>query len=283
MEDDSHHAFYLNDAKIPIQIRLKKLADLKPHEETVQSDLETIVANMRQETVLRHPIIADISTGIVLDGTHRLAALRVLGCEYVPAALIDYQSPLIGISRWFRIIAGEKLTSFIKKTKSFNPVQADPSELDKSLIERSSFATLSDGHHGFLFRSQFLDSLYATRQAFKIEQIARSNALSISYRDSAQIEVSEIGRFVMAGIRVSKSEVINVTRKDQLFPPKTTRHLIPSRPLVTRTPLEWLRGKDHREAEALFQRELQKKKVKRLPEGSWVGSRRYQEEVFIFE
>ncbi len=283
MEDDSHHAFYLNDAKIPIQIRLKKLADLKPHEETVQSDLETIVANMRQENVLRHPIIADLATGVVLDGTHRLAALKAIGYEYVPAALIDYQSPLIGISRWFRIITGQKLVTFIKKTKGFNLVQADPSELDKSLIERSSFAALSDGHHGFLFRSQFLDSLGATRRAFKIEQIARSNGLAVSYSDSAQVEVSDIRNFVMAWIQVLKTEVIEATRKDQLFPPKTTRHLIPSRPLAIRTPLELLRGKDHREAEALFLSQLHMKKVKRLPEGSWVGSRRYQEEVFIFE
>lgn len=283
MEDDPHYAFYLNDAKIPIQIRLKKLADLKPHEETVQSDLETIVANMRQEKVLRHPIIADLATGVVLDGTHRLAALKALGYEYVPAALINYQSPLVGISRWFRIITGEKLKSFIEKTKSFNPFQADPSKLDKSVIERSSFATLSDGHHGFLFRSQFLDSLDATRRAFKIEQIARSNGLAVSYSDGGQIEDSDIGSFVMAWIQLLKTEVIDATRKNQLFPPKTTRHLIPSRPLATRTPLELLRGKDHREAEALFLSQLQEKKVKRLQEGSWVGSRRYQEEVFIFE
>jgi len=37
------------------------------------------------------------------------------------------------------------------------------------------------------------------------------------------------------------------------------------------------------EAEAEFEKYLAAKRVRRLPEGSMVGSRRYMEEVFLFE
>lgn len=242
-----------------------------------------MIKEMRQENVLRHPIISDIATGTVLDGTHRLAALSSLGCEYIPAALIDYQSPLIHLSRWFRIISGEKLETFMGRIEEYHPLKIDAEALDRSVSDRSSFATLYDGQKGYVLASQEKDAMAMSRKAFRIEQVARNSGLTISYNDTGEIEKTLPKQFVLSGILVTKAEVIDATQRKQLFPPKTTRHLIPSRPLATRTPLEWLRGRGHADAETLFLRQLQSKKLRRLPEGSWIGSRRYQEEVFLFE
>lgn len=242
-----------------------------------------MISKIRKKTVLRHPIIADTATGTVLDGTHRLAALSALRCEYMPAALIDYQSPLINLSRWFRIVSGEKLDTFIEKIQKYHPLKADPTTLDRTLKERSSFAALYDDNKAYVFANREKNAIRITRRAFEIELVARDSGLTISYSDTGEIEETVPEQFVLSGILVTKGEVVEAAKKQQLFPPKTTRHLIPSRPLATRTPLEWLRGRGHAEAETLFLKQLQSKKVRRLPEGSWVGSRRYQEEVFLFE
>jgi hypothetical protein len=283
LEADSNRAYHLPHAKVPIQICLKQIIDLRPHEETVEAELQAMIRKMRQETVLRHPIIADVTTGTVLDGTHRLAALSALGCEYVPAALIDYQSLLINLSKWFRIISGEKLETFIERIKKYHPLKVDAPALENSLINRSSFAAVYDGNKGYVFANWEENPIDIARKAFEIELVARNSGLTISYSDTGEIEQIVPEQFVLSGILVTKAEVVEATKKQQHFPPKTTRHLIPSRPLATRTPLKWLQERGHAEAETLFLKQLQSKKVRRLPEGSWVGSRRYQEEVFLFE
>jgi len=37
---------------------------------------------------------------VVLDGQHRLAALKALGAKLVPAFLVNYRSPWVKVSSW---------------------------------------------------------------------------------------------------------------------------------------------------------------------------------------
>ena len=279
----STDSFVLANAKIPLRIQLKKLDDLRPHEETVPADLAVIVQDMKTDGTVRHPLVADARSGTVLDGTHRLAALSQLGYEYAPAALIDYQNPLVRVDRWYRKISGEPLGTFIKKTGNPSPSKVSHSESDALLSERRAYAALHDFKECFVFHSRTNNPLELSRHAFKLEELARLTGLSISYLDNSQLQSREDSVFVMSTILVTKSEVVDAATSQRLFPPKTTRHLIPSRPLATRVPLQWLRGREHRDAERLFLQHLRSKMIKQLPEGSLVGSRRYQEEVFVFE
>src|SRR4029077_14163878 len=88
---------------------------------------------------------------------------------------------------------------------------------------------------------------------------------------------------LMSTIRLEKSEVVESCIKQKLFPTKSTRHLIPSIPLGTSVPLRWLKIANIEEAETEFEKHLTRMRVIKLPEGSVVGSRRYMEEVFLFE
>jgi ParB-like chromosome segregation protein Spo0J len=38
-----------------------------------------------------------MNTNVVLDGHHRIGALRLLGCCKIPVLFVDYQSPKIGV------------------------------------------------------------------------------------------------------------------------------------------------------------------------------------------
>ena len=282
--DPSGKGFEINTGKIPILLTLKRIRELKPHEETVPSDLQGMVSTLKRDPVLRHPIIADSTTGAVLDGTHRLAALSQLGCYMIPTALIDYQNPLVRIDRWFRVIAGEDLNDFLKRTdQSRSDMASSASEADRSLLSRLSYASLSDQRECFTFRSKESGALEACRNAFQIEEIARNNHLKIGYTDSDDVSGLSRNSFLMSTIRVEKSEVIESCVSHSLFPPKSTRHLIPSRPLGLSFPLDWLKNKNHSEAESAFGKHVRSKYIRRLPEGSKVGSRRYLEEVFLFE
>src|SRR5205807_10071444 len=119
------------------------------------------------------------------------------------------------------------------------------------------------------------------RDAHGIEIAARKQGVSIAYQDNKDTRDAE--SLVMSTIKIEKKEVVETVKKGKLFPPKSTRHLVPSRPLGGGVPIDWLQGSDFSEAQSRYQEHIQSRKVKRLPEGSWVGSRRYLEEVFLLE
>jgi L-serine kinase (ADP) len=282
-QTSSPRSFSITNSKIPILLALKRTEELRPHEETVQEDLKGIVKALEQDPVLRHPVIADSATGLVLDGTHRLAALKLLGCLTVPAALIDYQNPLVKVDRWFRTIKLQNPSDLMKRLDKLSPIHVSDFDGEKSLLERLSYATLRDAQKCLAFRSMDSAPMSLCRHAFALEQIARDNHAKIAYADKTETRDLASSTIVMSTIRLEKSEVVDSCIKQELFPPKSTRHLIPSRPLGTNVPLRWLKTSNIEEAETEFEKHLARMRIRKLPEGSVVGSRRYMEEVFLFE
>lgn len=284
MEDTTTpHGYNIGEAKIPILLTLRKTEELRPHEETVQEDLNGIVRALQTSPVLRHPIIADKASGAVLDGTHRLAALKQLGCRRIPAALIDYQNPHVQIDRWFRLIKGRSAEGLRNAVEHLSPLTVSDTEADQSLLARTSYAALRDARDCLAFKSEDNVPLNLCRLAFALEQIARNIHAKVSYTDkNSRAELSP-STILMSTIRLEKKEVVEACSKHVMFPPKSTRHLIPSRPLGLTVPLELLRDTNAKQAEEEFEKHLSRKRIRRLPEGSVVGSRRYMEEVFLFE
>ncbi len=214
MEAHSSQGYSIAGGRIPILIALKKISDLKPHEETVAEDLNKLVNALKDYPVLRHPIIADRRTGL-------------------------------SKRRWYATI--EKPKSYL----AFPVRSPDPYEM--------------------------------VRDSHGIEMAARKGGVKITYQDNKDMETGDPDALVMSTIRIEKKEVVETVKKGRLFPPKSTRHLVPSRPLGGGVPIDWLQGSDFSEAQSRYQEYIQSRKVTRLPEGSRVGSRRYLEEVFLFE
>lgn len=284
MEDTTTPRGYnIVEAKIPILLTLKKTEELRPHEETVQEDLNGILRALQTSPVLRHPIIADTASGAVLDGTHRLAALKQLGCRRIPAALIDYQNPLVQIDRWFRLIKGRYAEGVRNAVEHLSPLTVSDNEADQSLLARTCYASLRYARDCLAFQSKDNVPLNLCRRAFALEQVARNIHAKVSYTDKAGRAELSPSTILMSTIRLEKKEVVDACFKHVLFPPKSTRHLIPSRPLGLTVPLELLRDPNAEHAEEEFEKHLSRKRIRRLPEGSVVGSRRYMEEVFLFE
>src|SRR4029077_1937208 len=116
-----------------------------------------------------------------------------------------------------------------------------------------------------------------------IEITARKQGARITYHDNKDMEAGDAESLVMSPIKLEKKEIVETVKKGKLCPPKSTRHLVPSRPLGGGVPIDWLQNSDFSEAQSRYQAYIQSRKVKRLPEGSRIGSRRYLEEVFLFE
>ena len=82
---------------------LAPLRALRPHEmHDTHHALEIMEAILTAGAVL-NPILVDSGSGVVLDGHHRLAALRALGARYAPVLLVDYMRGPVVVSSWRRM------------------------------------------------------------------------------------------------------------------------------------------------------------------------------------
>jgi hypothetical protein len=79
------------------EIFLIDLGELKEHEQIRPEYLEELKNEILSDGILKMPIAVDKETYIILDGHHRLHALRRIGCKRIPCLLFDYQSPEIEV------------------------------------------------------------------------------------------------------------------------------------------------------------------------------------------
>jgi len=82
---------------IPDHIFFIDLDELKEHEEIRPDYLEELKNEILSDGILKMPIAVDKKTYIILDGHHRLHALKKIGCKRIPVILFDYQSPEIEV------------------------------------------------------------------------------------------------------------------------------------------------------------------------------------------
>jgi len=90
-----------------VDIVFIRIEELREHEEIRPDYLEELKNEILSDGMLKMPIAVDKSTCIILDGHHRLHALKKIGCKKIPVILVDYLSPEIEVIPWRE---GEKIT-----------------------------------------------------------------------------------------------------------------------------------------------------------------------------
>jgi hypothetical protein len=74
-------------------VALLPIAHLRPHERTLPKKRREIQESISSSGVFRGPpILVESEHFIILDGHHRTAALKSLGCLFIPAILVSYSS-----------------------------------------------------------------------------------------------------------------------------------------------------------------------------------------------
>ncbi|MFY9717744.1 MAG: ParB N-terminal domain-containing protein [Thermoplasmata archaeon] len=86
--------------KPAVRFALVPIAELRAHEEIEESDLPGLTEEMRALGQLVYPIWVAEGSHVILNGHHRVAALRRLGAVRAPAWLLDYHDPAVHVDRW---------------------------------------------------------------------------------------------------------------------------------------------------------------------------------------
>ena len=261
------------------------------HEETIPQLLDALTKEIEKEGVLEDPVIVDRETLVVLDGMHRVKALRRLGCKLTPVCLVDYNSPEIMVERWCRTVKdSERLEALIQHVKTRGlKIKATPIDEAKGLLEAKKAVGLLETREGdcVILSEGNMDVLSSFRAISEVEEELSAKGFKVGYETEQDAE-KKLGRREVDGVilppKIEKREVIEAAMRGEVFVPKATRHIIPARPLGVDVPLPLLRAEQltQEEAEEACSKLLKGRAFRRIPPGSLWKGRRYDEELYIF-
>jgi len=273
---------------IKLDIALVETARLLLHEETIPEVLRCLTRRIRDDGVLMAPVIVDREALVVLDGMHRVEALRALGCRFTCACLVDYESPEIKVEQWCRTVS-----------RPFDAEKAAEvaGELDLRLSPRAprKEGELDEHHVALAFGGSCCEALTsnlgllpAFEAVRKLELRLREMGFEVRYETAREAEESlrkGAAGAIIYPPKIGKKQVVEIARKGRVFTFKATRHVIPARPVGVDVPLSLLRDPELsiEEANRALSALLSRKGLRYVPSsGVWRG-RRYEEGLYIFE
>ncbi|MEM0451262.1 MAG: hypothetical protein QXO17_06825 [Nitrososphaerota archaeon] len=264
-----------------------EIARLVPHEEVIGGLLKSVISELRSIGLLLHPVVVSREHGIVLDGNHRVEALRQMGARRVLAYLVDYLSDEVEVKRWFRTVKGEfSVADFLSRASRALRAEVTPIDpervMDWLTLDGRAFASVIDSTgSAYLLRSGFPVSTYqAYRMITLIDRMLEPYGL-VHRREEEALDGLRRGewRAVVASRPIGKQDVIGSALEGLRFPPKSSRHVVKGRVLFAMVPLEVMLAEDDSAAEEFLDR-LKGLRSVTLPAGSNVD-RFYEEEVRV--
>src|SRR6266581_1905195 len=83
-----------------LRFEVLEIGILRGHERIRPALLEQLMDQIRKDGYLRRPILVADGELVILDGHHRVEAIRALGARMIPAYLVDYFSDVVRLSTW---------------------------------------------------------------------------------------------------------------------------------------------------------------------------------------
>jgi hypothetical protein len=264
------------------RIRVLPLEEIRPHEEYDPQILLKITNSLMMERVIHDPILVDSENNVILDGTHRYWALTRLGCRAVPVALYDYSSPEVSIGCWYRCLSRAPSIGW---ASLMNTSPGTMEEGVSAVSSREALLSILYRDKSFTIAAKNFDIFEAYRllSFFESAMKEQDSGLSFATEHDAleRLKQGEV-EAVLAPPPIKKSEVVQAARARQLFPIKSTRHVIRSRPIGIDVPLGWLMERMENLAPKI-EAMLSSGTFRALPTGTIINGRRYEEEIYIFE
>lgn len=263
-------------------IKIVRLKDCVAHEGVVARWVEQIATNIRDQGVMKSPIIVtkpvsrasyvahrkkgvhdgrrtqgagrqtqDTGCHIVIDGMHRFAAFQRLEIPDIVAYEIDYEDPTILLEGWdalvFRPFAPRSFLQRLFPTPKGFDVHMVPSiaTAQTMLDQRGALIAAVDQQHRCW--------IVTTRRRPSVDALVRASEDVDRGIDAAglrpvyvadSLALGDFRKTRATGLIIrphyTKQEIIARTLGRRLFPRKSTRHLIPGRPLRLDVPLTLL-------------------------------------------
>ncbi len=271
-----------------LEIAIEELSSLHIHEEIIPAKMGELVAKMPGDGVFIHPIIVDSASLVVLDGMHRVAAAKEIGFRYIPVCLVAYSNPHIELGGWYRMFnglsdAGE--TEAAIREVGLEPVEKPYEEARRMVGAREAVMALFSRSWCYAAVGDAPDIKARYDAVKRMEVILQRGGHQMGYstdRDAwARVDSGEYSACLITPI-ATKREVVDTALAGRVFAQKTTRHIIPARPMNVNVPITWLRGDlGIEEVNRRLRGHLASRRLEKLPPGQTLD-RKYDEELYVF-
>lgn len=270
-----------------IELGLAAIEALHPHEATIPHEVLRLKEAISDDGLLKDPLIVDASTNVVLDGMHRLAALKALGVDRAVVCMVDYFAEGLEVKRWVRWVAGaqQALVEGALKSLGLEPVSSP----DEALLQvdggRAALALLTRAK-GYVTNQprEPVEDAYQLVAAY--DRLLQAHGLVPSYLSEREglRALQSRGGLLLYPLSLRREEVLDLALAGRLLPPKCTRHIIPVRPLRLDYPLDHLYASttSYQLAEEAL-RELARRPYRLTKPGAKYGGRVYEERLIIFQ
>lgn len=270
----------VSTAEFDFTIGIVSLDGLLLHEQVVDEHVIGLTDAIEQDGAIRDPVVVDGSTNVVLDGMHRVTAARRLGLEHIPACLVQYDDPGIEVEGWAKVYEG-----------------ISPGAIERSTaivgIDLVSSPSTTTGHDEARPVAVIDGTFFQLEAGETIEEVCTfldtllGELMSMGYHHRLEPDTYLNGSFdgeetIVAMPPLPKSTIVEVANAPFSFPPNTTRHIVPVRPIGLNVPLDVLRGTAN-EADTWLAERLAHCDLKYVPPGSIHDDRRYDEALVVVD
>jgi hypothetical protein len=287
--------FVIESESQRLELEILPISSLFPHERILSAIADRLILEFRSPTYLENPVIVD-RNHIVLDGNHRAYVFKRLQFRYIAVCRIDYMHKEARLRYWFRLLANVKSIDLLKQIaeefKGCFQYVTDKAALEKVMAENCTCCGVQQGDlFGVLAfdKDVVSDAVSAYDLLEKLQDRFVEEGIAVDYIPCQYAHKGEFcecltqEQVILWTPQITKEMVVNAARQKRLFAPKTTRHLIPARPLHINIPTSWLKEEVPLETiNRRFVEYLKGKGIMRLGPGQVINGRYYEEELFIF-
>jgi uncharacterized ParB-like nuclease family protein len=235
------------------EIDVLPISELMLHENESVERTAKLQERIRADGFLRNPVIvAKVRRSsrlhyLLLDGVHRISALKNLGCRDVVAQLIDYSNEAVKVEVWHQLIRGADPLNLLKSLKHFfGKTLIKKPEAEANELRKKDFILmhllLKNGQSYIVERQSNLQSTTAKIREFvkilassgELHRVNEDEAKSVMKSSSAAVGIL----FIQA---LSKQDIVEIALSETKLPAGITRHIIPCRALGIAADLALLR------------------------------------------
>lgn len=239
---------------------------------------------MRRTGEQRDPILIDAKTKLALDGMHRIKSLHSMRAKRAVCAEYDYLDDAVKLERWLRTIIApsQKLVSMIVEEFEMRSCRSFKRAIQSVERGKERIALLS-------YKESFVGgNHWSVREIYRkigeIDTFCERNRIELQFStesDKLKMFSSESVMMIFPP-KLSKTEVLSMAKQNELLPYKTTRYVVPVRPMGVHFPISRLKHSSLSECQEELDKIVNFSKVVLEKRNSWYEGRKYSERIAIF-
>ena len=287
--------FLLKTEDLTLKLEIVPVSTLIPHEAIISNVSQRLTMEFANFANLQHPVIIE-KNNIILDGNHRVSVFKKLGFKHIAVCRINYFNRCVKLRYWFRLLGNMNDLAILKSIIQKMGGRFDPVPTQEALVEALAKNYLSWGiQQGNRFirvrfsKKRIPDAVDSYRALEKLQDTLIREDTSLEYipcesaRAEDACEKIQPDDVIIWTPQIGKKVIVAAARGGKVFAPKTTRHLIPARPLNINFSSHWLKEDvSLDDINKRFAKHLAAKRIRKFGPGQVIDGRFYGETLFVF-